>query len=285
MKKLLLFGTLLLCSTSFSQLNVGLIAQYDFSGDALDASGNNYHGQVNGASLVNDRNGNPLSAYSFDGIDDRLVIPGFSINYNNYSYCAWVKAGNISLPDKGIVMQVGTHIGQGANMVSFGLATTGSTDKYHARHRADNGTYINAVANNNIDLSWHLITSTFDGDSLKFYVDGSLENFTLINTSAPKIDTLLIGCGRTSTIPFGFFYEGVIDDIRIYNRELTECEIEELYSGTNPCTANIEELILTEKELVKIIDIMGRESEYKPNTPLIFVYSDGTRERVMKIEE
>ena len=45
----------------------------------------------------------------------------------------------------------------------------------------------------------------------------------------------------------------------------------------------IEELIQTEKELVKIVDFMGRETEFKPNTPLIFIYSDGTQERVMKL--
>ena len=47
----------------------------------------------------------------------------------------------------------------------------------------------------------------------------------------------------------------------------------------------IEELHQTEKELIKIVDFMGRETEFKPNTPLIFIYSDGTRERVMKLEE
>jgi hypothetical protein len=43
----------------------------------------------------------------------------------------------------------------------------------------------------------------------------------------------------------------------------------------------IEELINTQKELVKIIDFTGRETEFKSNIPLIFIYSDGTRERVM----
>ena len=47
----------------------------------------------------------------------------------------------------------------------------------------------------------------------------------------------------------------------------------------------IEQLTNIQKELVKIIDFMGRETEFKPNTPLIFIYSDGTRERVMKLEE
>jgi hypothetical protein len=45
----------------------------------------------------------------------------------------------------------------------------------------------------------------------------------------------------------------------------------------------IEELINTEKELVKIIDFTGRETELRPNTPLILRYSDGSVERVMEI--
>jgi hypothetical protein len=47
----------------------------------------------------------------------------------------------------------------------------------------------------------------------------------------------------------------------------------------------IEELINPKKELIKIIDFMGRETEFKPNIPLIFIYSDGTQERVMEVEE
>lgn len=39
-----------------------------------------------------------------------------------------------------------------------------------------------------------------------------------------------------------------------------------------------------EKTVVKIIDLMGRETEAQPNTVLIYVYSDGTAERVFKLE-
>lgn len=39
------------------------------------------------------------------------------------------------------------------------------------------------------------------------------------------------------------------------------------------------------KELVKIVDFSGRETEFKPNTPLIYIYNDGTVERVMKSEK
>lgn len=40
----------------------------------------------------------------------------------------------------------------------------------------------------------------------------------------------------------------------------------------------------SEKELVEIIDLMGRPTPFKANTPLIFVYSDGSRMRVMEVE-
>ncbi|MFT6983055.1 MAG: hypothetical protein ACJAUD_001826 [Crocinitomicaceae bacterium] len=41
---------------------------------------------------------------------------------------------------------------------------------------------------------------------------------------------------------------------------------------------------LVTKSLVKIVDAMGRETEEKPNTILIYIYSDGTSERVFRVE-
>lgn len=46
----------------------------------------------------------------------------------------------------------------------------------------------------------------------------------------------------------------------------------------------IEELVNSEKELVKIVDLLGRETPFAPNTPLIFIYSDGSMERVMEVK-
>ena len=47
----------------------------------------------------------------------------------------------------------------------------------------------------------------------------------------------------------------------------------------------IEENSNSPKQLIKITDLMGRETTYKPNTILIYVYDDGTSERVFKLEE
>lgn len=60
-------------------------------------------------------------------------------------------------------------------------------------------------------------------------------------------------------------------------------------SDTSDCYivdyTGIEEISGKQKQLVKMVDFMGRETEFKKNTPLIFIYSDGTRERIITIEE
>ena len=57
------------------------------------------------------------------------------------------------------------------------------------------------------------------------------------------------------------------------------------YVTSGNCTVGIEELSNTPKQLLKIVDLMGRETPYKPNTVLIYVYDDGTTEKVFKMEE
>jgi uncharacterized Ntn-hydrolase superfamily protein len=61
--------------------------------------------------------------------------------------------------------------------------------------------------------------------------------------------------------------------------------LQSIFSQMHNCSvANIEELINKDKELVKIIDYMGRETNFKPNTVLIFIYNDGTLEKKIVIE-
>jgi len=53
----------------------------------------------------------------------------------------------------------------------------------------------------------------------------------------------------------------------------------------NDCsnTSSLTELT-TSKTLIQILDMMGRETTFKPNTPLIYVYDDGSTEKVFSME-
>lgn len=56
-------------------------------------------------------------------------------------------------------------------------------------------------------------------------------------------------------------------------------------SYCNPtCTIGINELKNKQKKLLKIVNYMGIESEDKPNTMLIYLYNDGTKKKILRIE-
>lgn len=50
------------------------------------------------------------------------------------------------------------------------------------------------------------------------------------------------------------------------------------------CSIGIKELKSKQKKLLKIVNYMGIESKDKPNTVLIYIYSDGTKKKVFRIE-
>jgi len=49
-------------------------------------------------------------------------------------------------------------------------------------------------------------------------------------------------------------------------------------------TAGLNNLSYSSKNLIQILDMMGRETTFKPNTPLIYVYDDGSTEKVFSVE-
>ena len=66
-----------------------------------------------------------------------------------------------------------------------------------------------------------------------------------------------------------------------------------LYSNTqqwgecgtlHPWPVGIEELSETDKQPIKVVDMLGREVKFQPNVPLIYIYSDGTTQKVFRID-
>ncbi|WP_159038457.1 hypothetical protein [Brumimicrobium mesophilum] len=107
--------------------------------------------------------------------------------------------------------------------------------------------------------NWVLLSDTITATEAHTYV--TIGNF---NSDA---QTTTIPNQTSSTTFYGSYY--YVDDVNI--------------SSTR--TLNTAENSINKKrELVKIIDFMGRETEFKPNTPLIYIYNDGTRERVFQSE-
>ena len=112
MKKLFTFSILLACISlsSFAQVIVtnGLVASYPFNGNAYDESSNGNNGTVNGASLTTDRFGNANSAYSFDGVDNYILvgdpIPTSLQIQNEITLEAWIYATQYPTDNLGLIV-------------------------------------------------------------------------------------------------------------------------------------------------------------------------------------
>lgn len=210
----------------------GLVAYYPFNGNADDASGNGNHGEVISAVLIQDRHGNANSAFSFDGVNDYIQVP--------YSSSLDIAGSlGISVWAKGIACQAcgGSLSGIVAKgpIVPYGL---GIDDGDRILFRVvSSGTFFSALdTNNHIDPSqWYHYVGVFEaGEYIKLYINGD-EVVSIISGIPLTVDKssqgLWIGSRAPSqqpSVPF-YYFQGVIDDVRIYNRALNKSEIEQLF--------------------------------------------------------
>ncbi len=232
MKKLLLLCLgLILVSISEVQANLsdGLVACYPFSGNADDMSVNNLDGTVFEASLTNDRFDNPEQAYFFDGQNDYIEVENTGGAFdlvNSWSISVWAKpAEPINLPSGIGAPVVWKTAFVGDNKQTFTLGWEG--DKILLRmERASNDEDVklfSAEPYNNL-TDWIHIVGTYDGNTMSLYLDGALNNSRdvgeVIAYTGPA--PLRIGNDQYSG---GSVFHGAIDDVRIYNRALSEEEV------------------------------------------------------------
>ena len=200
-----------------------MVAYYPFNGNANDESGNGNDGQVNGATLTQDRYESPTSAYGFDGYNDSINVPDDSSLdiIRQISLSAWI------FPTE----QKTQHIIRKGPEVNppppYGLALSGTGDIVFDLSPDSEFTQ---VRKRGYDLyQWTFIVGTYDGTTMKLYVNGNLENSETISGNLNENGSSLL-IGTRLNLPADTF-AGKLDDISVYNRALTEAEIEQLYDG------------------------------------------------------
>jgi len=231
-KNLLLFIILIICGTSFfAQVpnyvpTNGLVGWWPFNGNANDESGNGNNGTVNGASLTTDRFGNANSAYSFDGVDDFVQCTGLNSfdQQTGLTMSLWFKTNNYH--NGGLIDRMDNNSGHRVSLrnpsmtADYDRKVWGQADGYQNGPRA--------ISNSIYELNtWTNITVCFS-DSVKIYFNGNIESSTDIVWSTLNLNNLVFG---RSLPDVPEYFSGQIDDVGIWNRTLTECEIQDLYNA------------------------------------------------------
>ena len=184
----------------------GLVAAYEFTGNANDTSGSGHHGVVNGATLTTDRFGNPNSAYSFDGISDFVSIDAHISGYSEFTQLAWIESASpVSLGETRIL-----QIGIGGMMLDTALNELIFEIQADRDGGASNGSspstrYVYQLTAPDSASGWNQLALTGHSDhSFSLYINGSQVYSGVGLTDGGQVgnyDNSLIGAGNRSQIP------------------------------------------------------------------------------------
>ncbi len=230
-----------------ADINDGLIAYYPFEGNALDASGNSYDGTVYGAILYSQ--GVKGLAADFNGINDSIET--FSFDYEHRSISVWVNADDDYIEtstdqyaDRRAFTMLSYELEYGGVILGF---KNGSIRARAAQYPI----YEQPSAIN----TWYHVVLIRNGEESKIYINGELVHTAdsgrkeTITAAANK--NLIIGSGREiGSSYYGRYFDGLIDEVRIYNRALLESEVQQLYEGTEISLDDFQISLITSPQTV-----------------------------------
>jgi hypothetical protein len=217
----------------------GLVGWWPFNGNANDESGNGNNGIINAGgsglqpTLTNDRNNIPNSAYSFPGSGAHMTLPATNINniVNCFSYSLWLKQNFIN---DFLCFIDPTYSGK------IGMLSPNSSG---LRAYDGNSFFIDAITPSISNNDWKNITIIYFNQNISIYINGVL----IIQSTAQTQMTYVNGQTKLGNYSGSIYsYQGLMDDIGIWNRALTECEIQDLYHaqlGSQAISAGLDQSI------------------------------------------
>jgi hypothetical protein len=199
----------------------GLVGYWPFTGNAADSSGNGNNLVIDNASLTIDRNSFTNSAYSFNGFSSSLTTP---LNLETFP---------------GVTISIWGNIVGNQNIQTLLNLTSANQQNAFGINYSQNVEAVDAYASPNslgsIGVSknvWNHYVISFDFASsiTKFFCNGILIGVTTSSINSSKRTELNIGRHHSDSWGYGWFFNGSLDEVGIWNRALSENEIKNLYN-------------------------------------------------------
>ena len=180
----------------------------------LSKYGNN--GACSGTSCpIWNSSGKYSGAFDFDGIDDYILNgnnPVLDQNFTQLSLAFWMYADSTTGPDAGLVGK-GTQI--------YGTTYHPDAVGGHVFFYINNGgNNVNTLVSSG---AWHHVAGTFNGTDMSLYVDGELKAVKASSSPSTEIGSQFT-LGSSAS-----FFNGSIDEVRMWNRGLSTDEVKEQY--------------------------------------------------------
>lgn len=229
-------------ATSYNLTDPNLVSQWSFntneSGNATDDKGLN-NGTCTGTACAtwNNSYGFVGAGYNFDGndyININSVVNDLSSTTTG-TWTAWIYSDDYT-SGNGVIIGFGdTNADQ-----RMWIQTT-ATGKIVVFVRPMNTNWRLDIDNALTNGVWHMITIVQDGTSPIIYIDGSAVAQTFVTSvdkttwfsGLPNLDNGRIGDFNYNSLGETGFFNGSVDDVRIYNRSLSASEVYNMYWNNN----------------------------------------------------
>jgi len=215
-----------------SQLENGLVGYWDFDGDAADSAGTN-DGTIYGATITTGQVGGALTC---DGDMDYVTIPDNDslTPRDEMTIAFWLYTNGGQ--NAGIYKYAGCPLqGPNGNSRAYFIEVNGSSGIIGSRIYTNVDSYGRIYSNNPVSFSeWHHISLTFNRGNAAIYIDGQLDNSETLSVSSIMNDGQPFMIGAFWDYCLGGIQsklDGMIDEVMLYDRALSEAEISQLYTA------------------------------------------------------
>lgn len=232
-------------STQNSTAAIGLVAWYTFNGDTKDHSGNGNDVVFNSATPAAGKSGLPNTAYAFDGASSYMKVlnsPTIGSFNHGMSLVAVIKPTGVyrgPCHSNGVIDKGNSDGVNGSYLIRFDdqkywngdacdMPVKAADENFYASSGNEPYETLGAISDDYIKLQWYTVIYTSDGITGNIYINGKLKG-TITNSSfsfTPNTDDLFFG--RLNDSQYPYWFNGLIDEIRIYNRALSTSEVNQL---------------------------------------------------------
>jgi hypothetical protein len=206
------------------ELQRGLVGHWKLDGNVRDATPYGRNGTMTGTLDVADRKGKAVAAKSFNGSSDKIEISNFDTTVmknsafsSAWTLSIWVKADAFDGTDDILLGKAGCNGGlvtNGAAGYRFVLWDSGCSSPYGIAWGPPSPT-----------STWHHLVGTYNNGTMKLYGNGQLIGTTTAESIYATYNDVL----RIGSSGIDYWFDGSLDDARVYNRELSAAEAKALF--------------------------------------------------------
>ncbi len=209
-----------------------LVAHYPFDGDGRDVSGNGNHAETIKTAPAPDRHGEDGKAlrlqFSYVSPSSMIRIPQpFPFTAQPWTYCIWFRIDNTLIRTHSYLLS-SSNVGLADDKQ---LTVDANTHQLYSSLEQSHTLYTGVIV---ADETWYQAVLVHAQNRVRIYVNGAKKHDSANTFKTAYSDTSAWAIGKELDYPHWGAVQGVVDDVRIYARELNDVEIVTLYRETAP---------------------------------------------------